>query len=500
MTFRFFPTITQMNFAANNKLLFSLAFVIGLFLLTFTAVKASMISFTHDESYTYLNYVHSSFIDIISYKRAFTNNHILNSILMKYSEELFGSSEFTLRLPNILALILFLFYSFRLFYKNAKPLALPFFIIISFNCYLLDFFGLARGYGLSFAFMIMSVFHLISYFNSLSQKDLILFNAAALLASLSNFTLLNYYMAALITFNIVSLLTIKLNRETPGKFNFFRLNKINFISVLFSIAILWEPLRRTVKKNMLDFGGKNGFIEDTVGSLLKGLGPETGFQESLFIILNVLCPWLIMLIFIIILLKLRRTPKNFLEKFYPLIIVNFILLMIVSASIAQHIILKNDFYTGRFALFLYPLFILNVTFFIHFLYNSGNKISASVFTAVITGALIVNFLMSFNLTHCRDWKYDMETKTVMQHVIKDHDQNSVPGKKISLGIDWLFEPTTNFYRYILDIDWLYPTTREGIKQEFDYYYIFQSDSVAAILKDKKIIYESAYNNSALLKN
>src|ERR1051326_42770 len=131
-------------------------FTAGVILFFYIAIKASISSFTHDESFTYLHYPHDTFMNIISYKNFYTNNHILNSLLMKYSELLFGSSEFALRLPNLLLFIVYMIYSYLLFRKTNQFLSVAIFILLCANSSLIDLFGLARGYGLSFGFMLMS--------------------------------------------------------------------------------------------------------------------------------------------------------------------------------------------------------------------------------------------------------------------------------------------------------------------------------------------------------
>ncbi len=96
------------NHPAIKKLNTFFILAISLFILFYVTYKASLTSFTHDESYTYLHYVHQPVKDIITYKDPFTNNHILNTLLMKVSEKAFGNSEIVLRLPNILSLVIYL--------------------------------------------------------------------------------------------------------------------------------------------------------------------------------------------------------------------------------------------------------------------------------------------------------------------------------------------------------------------------------------------------------
>ena len=271
---------------SNKKIPLQLSLVLlsGLGIVWYIIYKASHTSFTHDESYTYTHYVHQGFMDIVSYKTPYTNNHILNTVLMKYCELLFGSSELSLRLPNILAFILYSIFIILLLYKYIPKLMFPFYLLMVLNPHLLDFFALARGYGLSFAFLLMSLYYLSLYFTSKQNKHLILFNVGAFLAVMSNFSLLNYYVAALIVYNIVSYVVLKID-STSNNYHFYKQNKINIVSVILSGMVLYEPLRRISKMSLLDFGGKNGFLEDTVGTAIYSFFYEmyvTPFWETIF--------------------------------------------------------------------------------------------------------------------------------------------------------------------------------------------------------------------------
>ena len=84
---------------------------IGLALLGYVIIKAYSSSFTHDESYSYLYFTQNSFMDVLAYKNWFSNNHILNTIFIKYFDILFGSSELALRMPNIFLFVLFMLYT-----------------------------------------------------------------------------------------------------------------------------------------------------------------------------------------------------------------------------------------------------------------------------------------------------------------------------------------------------------------------------------------------------
>ena len=483
----------------KNSLQLALVLLAGLGLLFFIINKAYNLSFTHDESYSYLHYVHQGFMDIISYKTPYTNNHILNTVLMKYCEVFFGNSEIALRLPNILAFILYSVFAILLLYKYSPKLILPFYLLLVLNPYLLDFFALARGYGLSIGFLLMSIYYLSICFSTKQNKHLILFNVGAFLAVMSNFSLLNYYFAALIIFNVIHYIKIKCDSsEEQNSFHFYKTNKINLIAVLLSGIVLYEPLRRISKKSMLDFGGKIGFMQDTVGSAIDDLFYEMHVTEFYVILLKAFILLVVFCSLILIVINIIKKEDEFFTKNIPLVLVNLILFTIVLITLFQHILLGNDFYEHRFALFFYPLFILNFIFLNSYFYNKHYKWMSLTFNYMLAILLLINLFHNHSVVYFKDWKYDQCTKLVMQQLIKEHDK--LPNRKIRLGINWLFEPSTNFYRYTLNLNWLNPTHRRGINANDDYLYLFKTDSEMPMFANRTVLFLDEKTECLLIKN
>ncbi len=467
------------------------------FILYIIIHKAQVISFTHDEGYTYTHYVHEPFMDILSLKDGFTNNHIFNSILIKYTEMVFGSSELALRSPNILAAIIYMFYCCLLFYKRTPVLGSLFLIMMVANTYLLDFFGLARGYGLSIAFMTMAFYHLCSYFDKRKNKDMILFNLAAIFAYLSNLTLLYFYIAALISFYAFNYLQTKIKKAVAGNdLSIKKVNWINVISVILSAMLLFEPLRRLLKGTVLDFGGKNGFVEDTIKTLVYGLFYETRHTEADIVFINLIIVALFLFIFVLVFWHIANSNKEFILRFPGFVLVHFILFLLVAFSLTQHAVLKSDFFIWRFALFLYPLFMLNLVFFIQYVYESGLKKESFLVTAVIATLLIVLVIKNINFKYTIEWKYEAGTKDAMKALVVDHQKQA--HENVELGINWIFEPATNFYRETWKLDWLKKTTREGIHKEYKYYFVFKTDSVFNALSNKPVLFSSEEANSVMI--
>lgn len=471
----------------------------GLGLLLFIIYKAHNLSFTHDESYSYLHYVHQGFMDIVSYKTPYTNNHILNTVSMKYCEVFFGNSEIALRLPNILAFIVYSIFSTLLLNKLCPKLLLPGYLLMVLNPYLLDFFALARGYGLSIGFLLMSIYYLSIYFSTKHNKHLVLFNVGAFLAVMSNFSLLNYYVAALIVYNIIIYVDLKLNALNEKKYRYFyKLNKINLISVLLSGMVLYEPLRRISKKSLLDFGGKIGFMEDTVTSSIDDLFYEAPVTEFYVIILKTVVLVVTFYLLILIIIKFIKKEKEFFTKNRSLLFINLTLWAVVVITLIQHVVLGNDFYVHRFALFLYPLFVLNLIFLICYFYNKGFKWMSLLFSYAFALLLAINLFQNKNLVYFKDWKYDQDTKEVIKQLVKEHDK--FPDKQIRLGINWLFEPSTNFYRYTWNLNWMNPTHRKGISSFDDYYFLLKDNKQDSIAGDKEILFLNVKSGNVLVKS
>ena len=483
---------------SNKKIPLQLSLVLlsGLGIVWYIIYKASTTSYTHDESYTYTHYVHQGFMDIVSYKTPYTNNHILNTVLMKYCELLFGSSELSLRLPNILAFILYSIFIILLLYKYIRKLMFPFYLLMVLNPHLLDFFALARGYGLSFAFLLMSLYYLSLYFTSKQNKHLILFNVGAFLAVMSNFSLLNYYVAALIVYNIVSYIVLKID-STSNNYHFYKQNKINIVSVILFGMVLYEPLRRISKMSLLDFGGKNGFMEDTVGTAIYSFFYEMYVPPFLENIFKVFIVSVVALTLIIILKAIVQRNITLFNAHISLVLINLILIAIVAITIAQHLILGNDYYIHRFALFFYPIFILNFIFLLNYFFQLSKTTSVSISYLCACLALF-NIYINHNTAFYKDWKIDSDVKSMMQNLVLEHEK--YPNKNIRLGINWLFEPGVNFYRYTWDLKWLNPAHRRGISKYDDYFYILNTDKEYMDLSNKPVVYKNEQTGAVLLKN
>ena len=446
--------------------------LVGISIFILIAIKAYSSSFTHDESYSYLHYIPQPFMDILSYKDSYTNNHILNSLMMKYSENLFGTSEFALRLPNLLLFIGYSLYGFFILKNNHKIITVSFVIILISNTAINDFFGLARGYGLSIGFMMMAIYYLIKSLDSANKKHLILFHLAALLATLSNFTLLNFYLAAMATFYGILMIESHYLKQSRRGMTIFKNNLTNWFMCLLSLIVLYEPIRRLLTFNVLDFGGKAGFIDDTFHFISSFLFLGIAISNTELVILMSTLGLMLLFIFGLIIKMIIQKQLLFFQKHKALIVVHSLLLLIFMASIIQHWLFKTDYLTGRFALFLLPLMLLNFAFLSHYLITRFNNKVLLISIAFIALLSTYRFYYNYSITSNAEWGYDSNTKKAMELIASEYPETS---DSVSIGVSWQFEPTTNFYRTMWKLNWVKPIERYALNKPHNYYLLSITD-------------------------
>lgn len=151
--------------------------------------------FILDEATSFVEFVHPGISNIWPGEATWTtNNHLLNSALMWLSYQLFGHSEFALRVPNLLAFLVYAWAGFKLMQQlKNRMFRLVFTVGLFAPMYLIDFFAMARGYGLSFAFTLLALALWIETIQN--QKKYLWAELSLFLAVLANLSLLYVWPA-----------------------------------------------------------------------------------------------------------------------------------------------------------------------------------------------------------------------------------------------------------------------------------------------------------------
>jgi hypothetical protein len=91
-----------------------------------------------------------------------SNNHVLNSTLMRLSVLLFGRSEMALRAPALLGAVIYVISIYRLCMLLASGLTFRWalFVCFIYNPFIMDYLVAARGYGLALGFLSLAIYQL----------------------------------------------------------------------------------------------------------------------------------------------------------------------------------------------------------------------------------------------------------------------------------------------------------------------------------------------------
>lgn len=481
--------------------------IISISLFAFVAYKASISSFIHDESLTYNKYVVSSLGNIISLSPPSANNHILNTLLMKLSARCFGAYEFPLRLPNVLAFAGYLFFAVRILKRNSnKYLILPFFILLTVNPYLLDFFSIARGYGLGIFFMVGSIYYLLKNLSGNKQIDLIYSLIFASLSVLSSFVLLYFYFSLIVVYNLDFLFN-SLESKRANNSNFFhRLIRHNRSIIIISILLfvtIFEPVRKLINFNQLYAGGNTGFFYDTVLSLSGGYYYGVNYGRTMlfaggFLIIIILLTAVYTLLYLNINNKGRQVQyrKEFSAKCAVVVVVCCIVVF-------AHYLFGTKFIRYRMSIFLFPLLFISCHSVAN-LFSASFKLRRIILPVayLLSAFAVFNFLNSIKVDSYYEWKYDKNTKNMLAILEKDVVSHYPADSTISLGITWLFEPATNYYKAVDSLHWLRKIDRNGIEDRgLNYFYLTNDDFKKFGNKDSfNIIVSFSDSQSYLIRN
>jgi hypothetical protein len=480
----------------------SLLFVIlsGVALFGYTNYRAATLSVTHDEGVIYQVITQNSAWHILNY--VIPQDHMINSFLMKLSCLLLPDTPYVLRLPNLLGHLLYIIFSILLLLKLKNPhLLMAGFVLLNFNPYLLDFFSIARGYGLSVSFMMVSLYYGFSFVQSRKIYHLIMSFLFAILSVLTVYTLLNYFIALCGAVLMMMIIWWAGDGFKVSK-KYLLASGLYLIVILASTALLYlrliEPLKRVQSEQFIyqDFQANfyTGTIRPIVFRSIYNSDPGTTVNLVSYGVFAVF----ILAFIVMVAMSIR---KNF-SYTGRLIFFSFLLPFLVALSTSlQYELFNIRFLHNRTATFIAPLIVLALIGLVDELMRLNMlKIPAIILIYMTSALFLINTVKNGNLKWYLDWQYDASTREMMDDLCRD--AGSKPPREIKMGIVWLYEPSINFYKKSWHLDWLKKVDRNGYNGDFDYYYVDNVDSIMTkdIFRDKIIIKKYEKTNTVLLKS
>jgi hypothetical protein len=205
---------------------------ICVFFLAFATLRATRVPLTYDEAASYIRYLDTTVpsvfdttsLSIFNFEVA--TNHFLNTLLTKVSVAVAGDSELVLRVPNLIAYAMFMVFSVLILGRYVRPwIAAAGLLLLNLNPYVLDFFTVSRGYGLSIGFLMGAMFFLFRFLDRLKARQEAFRDASrtfafALASVMSNFALLNVWLSvfgvAVFAFGLQNALVAKAGTQDHG--------------------------------------------------------------------------------------------------------------------------------------------------------------------------------------------------------------------------------------------------------------------------------------------
>lgn len=381
------------------KLPLKLAIGLSFLLVVYAALRAWYVPVVYDEVFTFINYVVSGGFQPY-YALLDANNHVVNSALTHVSFLMFGEHQFALRLPNLLALIIFLFYLIRMREMFAdKWLWLTFFVSVTMIHYLFDFFSVSRGYGLSFAFLTAAIYYA---WKCGQTRQLIHYGLALLMLSIALWSNMALMVTIVAMGGVLSLyLLVKGDKSLR-----YRAMGVGLVIVLFVAPVLYAALfSMELKAHGMLYLGKGFSAWDAIGEGL--VQTMLGLHWSKQVTIGSIVLYFFLLVCFIV-----RNQWTWKAAFSTAV---WALAMV--GVFALHFLLDVNFPIRRTAMHL-PFLMLVSAFT---LLDGFPKLVRLTIGGSIASLMALNFAAQLNLNHIMDWRYECMPKEFVARVAQFQD-------------------------------------------------------------------------------
>ncbi len=473
----------------NSKLFIGL----GVALFFLIVREAILIPLTHDE-YSTIMVSYQSVFDIISYKDPIPNNHILNTLLLKLNIITFGDHIFSNRIHNVLSFLPFYYYIVRIAQKTTTSSLLQFVLVsmVVFQPYLLDFFCVTRGYGLSVSLQVVSLYYAILYLQENKSKNLYFATIFGAVGVMANFTLLNYYLPICFVLLIYTYMS-------NYKLYFERFRNELIALVLISLLLgmfCYPPFSKMISTNQFIFWSSNDFFTDTVIPLFQSLKsgvPYFKWNANIYAIV-----FLALILALQILVLAIEGKKIFENKLFGFSVLT--LLSVLVYNNLQFYIAKIPFLNARTSLFFVPLVSLYIFSLVNLIYQRY-QFAGKILSISLILLCAQHFVRGYDGRANYEWYFNQSTYKVLDEIIYLVEYNNLP-KPVKVDCHWFYHPSLTYhieqkYRGVLE---LMPYHKE-VNPDSDATFYYSEPNEVEILSTKfDNIKEFTGNYSILLKH
>ncbi len=440
-------------------------------LLAYTVLRAIHVSFTWDETWSYIHYVVPREYFQTAFDAMGANHHLLNVWGMIAADSLFGNSELALRLPALLAHAVYLYATARIALQaRSSVVAIMGFIVLNAHTYLLDFFALARGYGLAIGFMMLSLWWATRYLNGGRRlKWLVLAMLAAIFSALANLTMVNYLLALAAGFTLFIVVPFLRGNDRPVLRQLWAVAQAVCVGLAATLPIA-IPL---AKGDSLYFGCDSfwGCTLVTFSDRLLyfqhyGVATAPHVAFAVVLLLPLVCVGLALL---------AAFRSGWWRNLRPMLFGAVVLITCVGASFMQDLLLGTPFPQHRTALFLLPLFLFTpVSGLVAW---SGHGRAPRAWATLLALPLLIHFARSANLTYAAEWRPEGELSNMLAMVRADHPPLGEDRPVITLASSFVNWGCIPYYQVRDGTPWLLLNLRNATEPFMPSdYYIMEEDA------------------------
>lgn len=392
-------------------------------IISYVSLRASSLSITYDEATSWASVNNVTYYDILFYKKfSIANNHVLNSFWIKLLIDRNKGSMLLFRSGNLISLLLYLFSVYVLLRRLNSTIVFKCisFTIIVCQPYVLDYFALARGYGISLGLIIASLCLLYEF---IYTKKLMLLNLSSLVACLSavsNFSFVYMFMMILIINFIIIVFTVNYSIDSQRTKYFYFIADIICVIVL---LLYIYPLGKELSLRSDTVGSDAGIIGGTLSSVMYAmLGEIREFPVLITRFIKIVFLTAFIGSIFNFLYKMTNPYIIVKKKFFTIILYMIIFGCLIIISIQYN--LNNVKYPlDRTILYLFPLIYLSIVFSVSAL---PSKITYILFYVFSLFPIII-FLLSINFAHYQASVQDEFNKNIASYFNNINKEHS--GKK-----------------------------------------------------------------------
>jgi hypothetical protein len=471
--------------------------------------RAAHQSITIDEAFTYDLYIVNPFNWILTQYNA--NNHVLHTLLCRFSVQALGLSELSMRLPSLLGGLLYLIFVYKLcrhLFKTWWTFLLAM-AALTLNPFIMDYLSIARGYGMALGLFMAALYLDIRFLDDpWKPARFDRAGAAAILLGLSisaNLVFLFPAIALAGTLSVVLAADVKQTRSWKERLSWIA-DRIWLRMAAPAVFFLAIPLAHAASDA---FGFGTDSLRRTLWTVVTrslfhqydvwtyGSTPPIAVRT-----VDITTDWVVPLGLVVLLVTLAPVCWNWLrerdlqrlsklERACALTVaVPAICALMVTAA---HVLHGTYYPSDRTALYLAVLLTLAWILLIErALARPGIYPALGLLAGAPIAIAIVLFLRGFTTSFYYEWRYDAGSKRAFQFLhqqaLQSHNRFS-GANPMKVEVDWKSSYTFNFYRNMYHADWMARVVRRPAPEaDADYYVLLPEDQEAARKLGLRMLY------------